>query len=440
MPPRVVENDRAKILWDFQMQTDKMVVANQPDIVVVDKQKKTAVVIDVAVPNDSNIRKKEHEKLEKYQGLREELERMWRVKVTVVPVVIGALETDWNIFEHQDLETFTGSVLDYIKFCTANVTVDKSIRVFPNQKPWMTSEVRSLLKARDATFRSGDRALYRAARADLKRAIKKAKSDHKRNIESHLSSNNTRETELMFLQVSGKRTMLLSNEARREIAKQARAVKEERRAALGAQHKYLMSRLADAGSLDEAAVEDAIVSDDRPLLVKCLFFLRTTEKAITTANVQQEVNFGVLDCSGSGGILNSLETLLTHIMLPALRSQQSWGSVQDGTSCPHVQSFLSSVDQFVSNLSSARLNMERKFQLQHVELPDAISQLSSPADYRAAANNSELVEHLEEVLTLWTNQIKQVLTEREQMRKEADDVGPSAELEHWKSRTVTFNR
>ncbi|XP_076740510.1 uncharacterized protein LOC143418686 [Maylandia zebra] len=91
MPPRVVENDRAKILWDFQIQTDKMVVANQPDIVVVDKQKKTAVVIDVAVPNDSNIRKKEHEKLEKYQGLREELERMWRVKVTVVPVVIGAL-------------------------------------------------------------------------------------------------------------------------------------------------------------------------------------------------------------------------------------------------------------------------------------------------------------------------------------------------------------
>ncbi|CAI5667744.1 unnamed protein product [Oreochromis niloticus] len=65
-----------------------MVVANQPDIVVVDKQEKTAVVIDVAVPNDSNIRKKEHEKLEKYQGLREELEKMWREKVTVV---IGAL-------------------------------------------------------------------------------------------------------------------------------------------------------------------------------------------------------------------------------------------------------------------------------------------------------------------------------------------------------------
>lgn len=57
-----------------------------------------------------------------------------------------------------------------------------------------------------------------------------------------------------------------------------------------------------------------------------------------------------------------------------------------------------------------------------------------------SANNSELVEHLEGVVSVWTNQIKQVLTESKQMRKEADDVGPSAELEHWKGRMVTFNR
>ncbi|XP_071340329.1 dynein axonemal heavy chain 5 isoform X1 [Trachinotus anak] len=294
-------------------------------------------------------------------------------------------------------------------------------------------------------------------------------------------------------QVSGKRTVLLSNEARREIAKQARAMKEERRGTLDTRHKYLISRLADATALGEAEVEDALISDDKfsliddffaangskkliffyqdvkqslssshssfvdaaasavaqmklflstgssePLLGKCLFFLRTTDKAITSANVQQEVNFGMLDCS-DGSILSSLETLLAHIMLPALRSQQTWGSVGDGASCPDIQSFLSSVDQFVTNLSSARLNMERKFQLQQVELPDAISQLSSPADYTAAANNSELVERLEGVVSAWTSQIKQVLTQSEQLRKEADDVGPSAELEHWKRRMVTFN-
>uniref|UniRef100_A0A8C7WQN1 Rho-related GTP-binding protein RhoG n=1 Tax=Oryzias sinensis TaxID=183150 RepID=A0A8C7WQN1_9TELE len=50
-----------------------------------------AVVVDVAVPSNGNIRKKEHEKQEKYQGLIEELEKAWNVKVTVVPVVNGAL-------------------------------------------------------------------------------------------------------------------------------------------------------------------------------------------------------------------------------------------------------------------------------------------------------------------------------------------------------------
>lgn len=124
---------------------------------------------------------------------------------------------------------------------------------------------------------------------------------------------------------------------------------------------------------------------------------------------------------GDGGLLGSVENLLAHIMLPALTSQQvrpygakkvqspgeqpdcftltvgvqTWGSVQDGTSCPNIRSFLSAVDRFVANLSSARVSMERKFQLQRVELPDAIQRLSSPADYTAAGQ--ELVQLAVEV-------------------------------------------
>lgn len=57
---------------------------NQPDIVMVDKQRKKAV----AIPNDSNIRKKD---LKKCQWLGEELENMWKLKTTVVPMITGAL-------------------------------------------------------------------------------------------------------------------------------------------------------------------------------------------------------------------------------------------------------------------------------------------------------------------------------------------------------------
>lgn len=73
-PLNVVENDQTRIRWDFQIPTDKMVMANQRDIVMVDKQQKKAAVINAAIPSDTNIRKKEHEKPEKSQWLKEKAE------------------------------------------------------------------------------------------------------------------------------------------------------------------------------------------------------------------------------------------------------------------------------------------------------------------------------------------------------------------------------
>ena len=77
-----------KILGYFQIQS---VVANQPYIVIANKLDKKAAVVVVAFPSDSNIRKKENKKFENYQGLKQELERMWGVKASVVPEVICAL-------------------------------------------------------------------------------------------------------------------------------------------------------------------------------------------------------------------------------------------------------------------------------------------------------------------------------------------------------------
>ena len=102
-------------------------------------------------------------------------------------------DTEWSIFEHQDLAANTEAVLSYIKFCMGNVTVDKHIRIFPNQMPWMTSQVRMLLKDRNTAFRSGNTELYSAARAKLKRGITKAKQDYKTKIEDLLSNHNPRQ-------------------------------------------------------------------------------------------------------------------------------------------------------------------------------------------------------------------------------------------------------
>ncbi len=101
--------------------------------------------------------------------------------------------TDWEVFEQQNLEQYTAAVLGYIKHCTDTVTVDKYIRVYLNTKPWMTKKVLHLLRERDIAFRSGDRVLYSAARADLKRGIREAKDAQRRRIEDCFQSNNPRQ-------------------------------------------------------------------------------------------------------------------------------------------------------------------------------------------------------------------------------------------------------
>lgn len=53
------------------------VMVNQLHIVVVNKADKKAVMIDVVVPNNCTVSKKEHTKLEKYQSPREQLEGTW---------------------------------------------------------------------------------------------------------------------------------------------------------------------------------------------------------------------------------------------------------------------------------------------------------------------------------------------------------------------------
>ena len=50
-----------KILWDFNIQTDKVIDARRPDIVVMNKDKRESWIIDTAIPGDLRVREKEIE-------------------------------------------------------------------------------------------------------------------------------------------------------------------------------------------------------------------------------------------------------------------------------------------------------------------------------------------------------------------------------------------
>ena len=83
-----MENEDYNILWDFSIQTNHVIEAWRPDLVLVDKNKRISKIIDFTVPGYSRIEKKEKDKIEKYQDLGRELQKIWNVKVKIIPLVV----------------------------------------------------------------------------------------------------------------------------------------------------------------------------------------------------------------------------------------------------------------------------------------------------------------------------------------------------------------
>ena len=65
-----MENEKATILWDYQVKTDRYIQCNKPDLIIQEKESERCVIIDVAIHIDYNIQKKAIEKMSKCVDLQ----------------------------------------------------------------------------------------------------------------------------------------------------------------------------------------------------------------------------------------------------------------------------------------------------------------------------------------------------------------------------------
>lgn len=90
-PEPVLEDSHTILYWDRPVLTDKTIDFNRPDILLIQKTLKTALIIDIGVPLTKNVLKTEKDKVNKYTNLAIEMKNVWKLnKVTVVPIIISA--------------------------------------------------------------------------------------------------------------------------------------------------------------------------------------------------------------------------------------------------------------------------------------------------------------------------------------------------------------
>jgi len=85
----VLESANRTLWWDRSIIADKTIDFNTAAIVLIDRENKTALVTDSAVPLTHNRPKKEAEKITKYENFALEINNVWKLNMSIYTLVIS---------------------------------------------------------------------------------------------------------------------------------------------------------------------------------------------------------------------------------------------------------------------------------------------------------------------------------------------------------------
>lgn len=124
-------------------------------------------------------------------------------------------QTAWNVFSEacDGIDEFTDTVTSYINFVENVCFPSKPVVVFSNNKPWFNKEIKQLCIEKNRAFKSGDKDLYRVARYEFERAVKKAKTRYRDNLEDKLKDKDSRGVWQGLQRITGYKTKRAAQDA-----------------------------------------------------------------------------------------------------------------------------------------------------------------------------------------------------------------------------------
>ena len=113
--------------------------------------------------------------------------------------------TDWNVFSDNcsDIDELTDTVNSYVNFCTDIFTVHKTIKFYPNNKPWVTREFRELLLEKKNAFKCKNKDELSKVQIKIKKKTFECKKVYKQKVEKQFKSNNMKDMWKLVKTMSG---------------------------------------------------------------------------------------------------------------------------------------------------------------------------------------------------------------------------------------------
>ena len=102
--------------------------------------------------------------------------------------------TDWDMFVNtcDNINELTNTITDYIKFCEDMIVEKKTMKIYSNNKPWVTREVVEAARRKHELWVNGDRRDVRHYQVELNDIIKRNKERYKNKIERCFNEHDTK--------------------------------------------------------------------------------------------------------------------------------------------------------------------------------------------------------------------------------------------------------
>ena len=90
----------------------------------------------------------------------------------------------------KDIDSLTHCITDYINFCVENTVPTRTVQCFSNNKPWITPDIKALLKEKKRAFKSGNKEELKNVQRELRRKIQEGKNSYSRKMKDQLQRKN----------------------------------------------------------------------------------------------------------------------------------------------------------------------------------------------------------------------------------------------------------
>ncbi|XP_045484350.1 dynein axonemal heavy chain 8 [Pieris rapae] len=172
----------------------------------------------------------------------------------------------------------------------------------------------------------------------------------------------------------------------------------------------------------------------------CVAMYRIKNKAIDTKNVADDYYLVFFDMNQeSENVVSGIYRTMKRVYLPALNVCKAWGDLNppNPRSSEIINTYISKIMLFTDYLEKTKIDLDccTKFK---INLSLYEEELADAEKMKLAITKTHVLEEICSFVKQWNKQITMVLVQSQQLRREPSNIGPLAELDHWRRQLTTF--